>query len=259
MNALTVTDLAVSPWGTPLLRDINLGLPEGRILALIGPNGAGKSTLLHTLAGGLTPTAGTVALQDKPLAQWPRLERARALALLPQQSTLSFPFPVEDVVRLGRSPHVNSAAEEAQVLQEAMRATDVLAFRQRPYTTLSGGERQRVQLARVLAQVWRACDSPTRVLLLDEPTTGLDLEHQLRVADAIRELARSGCSTVLALHDFNLAASLADQVLVLAGGSSVGLGTPQKIFTQDMFREVFRVDVHIGQHPSHGSPLVIQP
>lgn len=257
MDVLRVEQAGAAPWGTPLLAGIQFTLRSGDVLAVLGPNGAGKSTLLHTLAGGIGLSQGEITLGGLSLSRWPRLARARALALLPQQSPLSFPFSVEEVIQLGRTPHASGASEDRDILEEVMAATDTLRLRQRLYTRLSGGERQRVQLARVLAQLWRAADSEVRLLLLDEPTGGLDLEHQRLVMDSIARLAAGGCAVVMVLHDFNLAASRAQQLLVLEGGRQACLGTPTEVLTTDMFNDIFRVQVDIGRHPQSGAPLVL--
>jgi heme transport system ATP-binding protein len=259
MALLDVAGLGAAPWGRPLLEAIDFQLAAGEILAVIGPNGAGKSSLLHTLAGGIPASTGSIRLQGRPLAHWPRLARARALALLPQQSPLAFPFSVEEVIQLGRSPHATGAAEDRAVLAAVMQATDTASLRQRLYTQLSGGERQRVQLARVLAQLWRPADSPVRLLLLDEPNSGLDLKHQQLMATTVSRLAAGGCAVVLIAHDFNFAARLAQRILVLQGGRQVALGTPAQVLTRDLFREVFEVDLQLGAHPDGGAPLVLPP
>ncbi|MFV0476539.1 MAG: heme ABC transporter ATP-binding protein [Parahaliea sp.] len=255
---LNTSQLCAAPWGKTLLSQITFSLMPGKILAIIGPNGAGKSTLLHCLAGGISPSSGKLQLGTQALANWPRPERARSLALLPQQSTLDFPFAVTEVIQLGRSPHASGAIEDRRIVQQVMAATDTLSLAKRLYTHLSGGERQRVQLARVMAQIWRATDSPLRLLLLDEPTTGLDLEHQQLVADSVRTLATDGVGIILAVHDFNFAARLADEVLVLAAGQQQALGPSREVFNKTLFADIFRVRVHIGSHPDGGQPLVIQ-
>lgn len=255
---LNVQAAAAAPWGATLLEDIELELPAGRVLAIIGPNGAGKTTLLHLLAGGITLSHGKITLAGKPMTEWPRLTKARAVALLPQNSTLNFPYSVQEVVALGRSPHRSGAAADQKIAAMVMQVTDIADLSSRLYTQLSGGEKQRVQLARVLAQLWRAEDSDVRLLLLDEPTNALDLAHQQMIVDTIRQLAAEGCGVVLIVHDFNLAASVADEIVVLNHGHQVCRGTPEQVLTEDMFRQVFAVNALIGKHPSSGRPLVIQ-
>lgn len=259
MAVLRVTSACATPWGEALLDNIEFELAAGSVLSIIGPNGAGKSTLLHMLAGGIPLSRGTVTLGGQLLPEWPRLQKARAVAVLPQHSTLSFPYTVEEVILLGRTPHRSGARADRQVLEDVLRASDILCLRNRLYTQLSGGEKQRVQLARALAQVWRAKDSPTRLLLLDEPTTALDLAHQQMVLQTIRELTDGGCAVVLVVHDFNLAAAVADEIMVLHHGRQVLTGTPREVLTESMFQQVFAVDALIGKHPSSDRPLVIQP
>ncbi len=259
MTLLSVKAAAAAPWGTALLEGIELDLPAGQVLAIIGPNGAGKTTLLHLLAGGIALSHGSLTLAGKPITEWPRREKARAVALLPQNSTLSFPYKVEEVVALGRSPHSSGAAADKNIVEMAMQVTDILSLSRRLYTQLSGGEKQRVQLARVLAQIWRAEDSEIRLLLLDEPTNALDLAHQQMIINTIRQLAAEGCGVVLVVHDFNLAASVADEIIVLDHGRQVSKGVPEKVLTEAMFQQVFAVNALIGTHPRSGRPLVIQP
>ena len=258
MALLHLDNASAAPFGTPLLRGIDLALQAGTVTGIIGPNGAGKSTLLHLLGGGFDTTVGSLEFGGKPLRDWPRLSRARAIALLPQQSTLGFPFPVEQVVRLGRGPHASGAQADAAIVAEVMAATDTAALARRTYTALSGGERQRVQLARVLAQVWRREDSAQRLLLLDEPTNGLDLAHQRMLRELVAVLAGDGCAVVLVMHDFNLVSAMADQVVVLERGRLAARGTAPAVLTSAMFRAVFGVETHIHSHPDSGRPLVIQ-
>lgn len=258
MALLQLQAACAAPFGEPLLQDIDAEVAAGSVTSIIGPNGAGKSTLLHLLGGGFELSAGSLLLQGRALADWQRLERARAVALLPQQSTLGFPFTVEEVIGLGRGPHDSGARVDREIIAEVMAATDTECLAARAYTRLSGGERQRVQLARVLAQLWRAEDSPARLLLLDEPTNGLDLAHQRLLRTLVASLAGQGCAVVLVMHDFNLVAAMADQVIVLQQGRLAACGSVPEVLTADMFKQVFGVDTHIGQHPETGRPLVIQ-
>lgn len=254
MTALQLTNLCAAPWGTALLRDISLTVAPGEILGLAGPNGAGKSSLLKLIAGDLPVSGGELQLAGRSRRDWPSRELARALAYLPQLSLLNFPYSVEEVVALGRTPHDTGTDCDQQILAEVMTATDISALRHRLYTQLSGGEKQRVQLARVLAQIW---DSKNSLLLLDEPTTALDMFHQQLVLASVRQLANRGCSVVMAIHDLNLLAGSADRLAVLANGRLAALGTPTEVFTPALIRDVFEVEVFIQQHPDRKQPLVI--
>lgn len=255
---VSLKSACAAPWGDALLSDIDLGLENGQVLAIMGPNGAGKSSLLNLLCGSIPLTGGELWLGGRPLADWPIRERARTQAVLPQQSSLNFPYTVEEVVLLGRTPHASGAAADAQILEQTLAATDTAALRQRIYTQLSGGEKQRVQLARVFAQLWRAQDSEARLLLLDEPTSALDLSHQELIMKSVGKLAGQGCAVAMVLHDFNLAARHTDLCLILDKGRQWTLGSPGQVLTRQMFREVFEVDVTVTEHPAGGIPLVIQ-
>jgi iron complex transport system ATP-binding protein len=257
MAALELRAVSAAPWGSPLLHDINLTLATGSVLGILGPNGAGKSTLLHAMAGGVPLTRGELRLGGAALPDWHRLARARAISLLPQNSPLSFPFTVEEVVLLARIPHRTGTDCDRGIAAGVMEATDTLGLRDRTYTELSGGEKQRVQLARAMAQVWRDQDSETRVLLLDEPTSSLDPAHQQLTVQRIRALADSGCAVAVVMHDFNLVAEVADRITVLRAGRQVISGPPDEVLTAEVFRDVFEVAVQVVAHPASGRPLVV--
>jgi iron complex transport system ATP-binding protein len=256
VSTLALNSVNAAPWGQALLQDITLTLEPGAVLALAGPNGAGKSSLLRLISGDLPIDSGQLTFCGRPLAAWPARERAQRLGVLPQLSLLNFPYTVEEVVLLGRTPHSSGQAVDRGVVQRALELTDTLRLRDRLYTQLSVGEKQRTQLARVIAQVCGEASLAGSLLLLDEPTSSLDLAHQQQVLRAIRELAQQGCSVVLVIHDLNLAASIADQVLVLDKGRQAALGTPEQVFTRELFTQVFDVDVTISTHPQDGFPLI---
>jgi iron complex transport system ATP-binding protein len=255
VSVLQLERANAAPWGSPLLHDLSLGLEAGQVLGLAGPNGAGKSSLLKLIAGDIPVTSGKLLLDGRARSDWPRQQLARRLAYLPQLSLLNFPYTVEEVVRLGRMPHDTGHTRDNEILDEAMAATDTTGLRQRLYTQLSGGERQRVQLARVFSQIWEA--DAGGLLMLDEPTAALDLSHQQLILDSVQNLAARGCAVVIAIHDLNLVAGLADIIAVLNSGRIVACGAPADIFTQELFREVFAIDVVIQQHPNRSQPLVI--
>jgi len=263
MNAPAITapilrldNTGTAPWGRPLLQGISFQLEPGHILALAGPNGAGKSTLLRLLSGELPAVAGSVEFRGQPPGAWPARERATSLAFLSQMSPLAFPFTVEEVVMLGRTPHGCGRVRDREVAIEAMRMTDTLPLRDRLYTRLSGGEKQRTQVARVLAQVLGQSDLQGCLLLLDEPTAALDLAHQQQVLAAVRAMADRGCAAVLVVHDLNLAASAADRILILHHGRQVDLGPAEAVLTPALFRDVFGVVVDIARHPRTGLPFI---
>jgi iron complex transport system ATP-binding protein len=226
---------------------------------VVGPNGAGKSTLLRVLSGDLRAYDGTVALLGRPLRAWAPDALARARAVLPQESTLTFPFSALEVVMLGRTPHGGSVGAHARAIcLEALAAVAMDAMAERLYPTLSGGERQRVQLARVLAQIWRAADAPGgRVLFLDEPIASLDLAQQHRALAVARRFAADGVAVLVVLHDLNLAAQHADRVAVLRDGALAAVGAPEAVLTPALVERVFGIPVAVVPHPAGGRPVLV--
>jgi iron complex transport system ATP-binding protein len=250
--AVEVAGLHVRLGQREVLRGIDLIARAGEVLALVGPNGAGKSTLLAAVAADLPATGGTVRIGGRAVGEWSAPELALRRSVLPQSAALSFPFPVEDVVRMGRAPWAGTAHEDRDdaAVAQAMAATEVTGFGPRPFSALSGGERARVALARVLAQ--RA-----PVLLLDEPTAALDLRHQELVLRICRERAAAGDAVVVVLHDLGLAAAYADRAAVLHDGRIAACGPPAEVFGEELLSRVYRQPVEVLAHPRTGAPLVI--
>ncbi len=241
-----------------VLDDVFLELKPGCFTAVLGPNGAGKSTLLRLLTGEWQPSAGEVLLEGKPLWTWHPCLRARRMAVLPQRSSMWLPFPVFDVVRMGRAPHerLSREAHSLRIVWQCLEAMGVTHLAERRFTELSGGEQQRVQLARVLAQVWEPADYP-HYLMLDEPTSSLDLAHQYELLDVARSFARRGGAVLAVLHDLNLAAAYADHIALLDGGRMLVVGPPEDVLTVAWIEEVYRVRARLGTHPFHDGPLVV--
>lgn len=248
--------LQLSP-GRTTLSEVSLQLNPGEVLALIGQNGAGKSSLLRLLAGELNADQGQVRLHQKPLHDWPGRDRARLLAVLPQQHSLNFAFRVAEVVALGRYPHATGRRRDDAIVAEAMALCGLTDLAGRSIDEISGGERQRVHLARVLAQIWDAQPDGHRFLLLDEPASGLDLHHQQTLFQAIREFARRGVGVLLVVHDLNLAARYADRVMLLDQGRSVCAGRPEAVLTEALIEQHFGLSVTVQPHPHHACPLII--
>lgn len=251
---LRADQLACARGGCRILQGIDFTLAAGEVLAVLGTNGAGKSTLMSTLTGELPADAGKVELDGRALGDWSPNERARRLAVLPQSSTLAFPFACEEVVAMGRLPHKSGHERDQQIIEQAMRATDVMHLRERDYLTLSGGERQRVHLARVLSQIWEAEGA---CLLLDEPTASLDLAHQQLTLTQAQAVARRGGAVLVILHDLNLAARYADRIMLLDRGRMAALGSPWQVLEAERIQAVFDVCVRVERHPQQDCPLVI--
>ncbi|MEU9378689.1 heme ABC transporter ATP-binding protein [Streptomyces sp. NPDC048255] len=245
-------DLHVRLGQREVLSGIELTARAGEVLALVGPNGAGKSTLLAALAADLPAASGEVRIDGRAVDAWSAPELALRRSVLPQSAALSFPFPVEEVVRMGRAPWAGTPFADAdeQAVASAMAATEVTDFAARPFSALSGGERARVALARVLAQ--RA-----PLLLLDEPTAALDLRHQELVLRVCRERAAAGDAVVVVLHDLGLAAAYADRAAVLHDGRIAADGPPAEVFEDALLSRVYRQPVEVLPHPRTGAPLVV--
>ena len=231
--------------GRLILDGVTLAPDEGATVGLLGPNGSGKSTLLRLQAGLLEPSAGVVTLDGSPVADLPRREIARRLAVVEQQVDTQVELTVQDVVRLGRVPHrrawTPASAQDEQAVRAALERTGLTDRADRLWHTLSGGERQRVQIARALAQ-------EPRELLLDEPTNHLDIHHQLDLLTLVTELP---VTTVVALHDLNLAAMYCDRLVVLHEGRVVTAGTPGEVLTEQLVAKVYGVRAVIsgGRRP----------
>lgn len=239
----------------PVVHDLDLALPDGRVTAIVGANGCGKSTLLRGLARLLRPSSGTVLLDGRSIHHQSSREVAKTLGLLPQNSVAPDGLTVVDLVGRGRHPRQGplrrwSTADDAAVAR-ALELTDTLDLAHRPVDQLSGGQRQRVWIAMALAQ-------ETDLLLLDEPTTFLDVAHQIEVLDLLVDLnAARGATIVMVLHDLNVAGRYADHLVALRGGRVVAAGPPSDIVTPGLMREVFGLRAQVIEDPVSHTPLVV--
>ena len=252
---IRICDLHFGYTGQPVLRGINLEIRQGEILGILGPNGCGKSTLLRLLRGVLNPAEGQILWNGREATYFTRKEMARQAAVVPQSLALPFPYPVGEMVMMGRFAHqagfAGPTAEDRRAVEQALAVTDTLHLRKRSVIDLSGGELQRVLLARALAQ-------QTPVLLLDEATSHLDLDHRLEIADLLVRLNRDTGQTVVQVsHDLDLAAETSDRVLLLsADGRVAACGPPAEVLTAANLKEVFRVDVKVEANPYTGAPRI---
>ncbi|SDL47744.1 iron complex transport system ATP-binding protein [Catalinimonas alkaloidigena] len=238
-----------------LLREVSLTLSPGRMLAVVGANGAGKSTLLKVLSGEL-PATGEVRLEAHPLASFSARELALHRAVLPQQGQVHFPYTVREVVHLGRQPHRTARQEDEQVVQQVMALTDTLPFADRHYQSLSGGEQQRVQLARVLAQVYPPQPHP-RYILLDEPTASLDLAQQHHVLSRVRQACTHQIGVLAIVHDLNLAAAYADELLLLKAGRVVAYGPTAEVLQAHWIEQTFDHPVRLLYEAGQPLPFIV--
>ena len=256
---IEASDIVVRAGPAVLLDRVSFEARSGRVTAVLGPNGAGKSTLLKVLAGSLAPAAGSVSLGGRPLSQWTRRETAKRRAILSQRTDLTFPFSVIDVVLLGRSPYAGETGRgvDTEIAFRCMEMAGVPHLAARTYTTLSGGEQQRVQLARVLAQLHRPDGVGEAALLLDEPTSSLDIAHQHGMLSLARSLAGEGLTVVAVLHDLNLAAMFADEVYLMKSARVAAFGPPQEAIAPETVEDVFGVRVRIVPHPDRPGGYVL--
>jgi iron complex transport system ATP-binding protein len=257
LNALlSAQEISFSYSDAPTLQDIDFTLERGALRALLGPNGSGKTTLLKLLTGILQPTRGQIFFQATDLKKMTRREIAKCIALVPQELNLQFGFTVQQMVMLGRTPHVNALSgasrRDREIGEDVMAMTEISDLRERVITELSGGEQQRVVIAMALAQ-------EPQVLLLDEPTVHLDVNHQIEILELLRKLNRERGLTVLAtMHDLNLAALYFDDLVLLERGRIVAQGAPQTVLNAEQIRTVFHANVMIQPHPTReNAPQVI--
>lgn len=238
-----------------VLKELSLAARAGEVLVLTGPNGVGKTTLLRALGRLLRPNAGQVLLFESDVWTLPLREAAREIALMPQSERRDWPLTVEESVWLGRAPHrgwlLPYAANDRRIVEEALQAAELVELRDRPITELSGGEWRRMALARALVQ-------QARVLLLDEPTAGLDLKYQADVLRLVRDMAAvKRLVVVLTLHDLNQAALYGDRLALLSRQELAALGTPEEVLTAERISRVYGVPVTVIRHPVYDTPMVV--
>ncbi|MDH4412449.1 MAG: heme ABC transporter ATP-binding protein [Rhizobium sp.] len=249
-------DITIRRGGRILVDKVSLHLDAGKVTVIIGPNGAGKSTLLKTLCGELRPDAGEVFYHDRRIASLDPISLARERAVLPQSTTLSFPFTALEVVRMGAVAHGSRDPNLAG--RQALVRVGLGGFEGRSYNALSGGEQQRVQLARVLAQMPEpVMDDRPRAIFLDEPTASLDIGHQISVLELARDFARRGGVVLAILHDLNLAAEFADHLAVLHHGKLIREGHPKETIDDETIAHVYGIAGSVGRLPSAAIPYVL--
>jgi ABC-type cobalamin/Fe3+-siderophores transport system ATPase subunit len=237
----------------PVLEEISFQVGSGRLVGLVGPNGSGKSTLLQLISRSLAPTKGQVLLDGTPIEKINRKELARMLSVVSQSETCAFDFTVAEVVQLGRLPYLGPFGKEkvndGTHIQKAMQDADVVHLAQRRIFELSGGEYQRVALARTLAQA-------TPIMLLDEPTSSLDVNYQIHVLQLLKRLTAAGRAVLISLHDLNLAAQFCDRLIMLHNSRIYAEGTPESVLTAETIQTVYGIQATVAPHPVTGRPYV---
>ncbi len=255
MVVLTIDGIDCSYGSVKVLEDIQFAVKSGEFLGLLGPNGSGKTTLLKSISRVLKPQKGVILIDDKDIYNLKTLEVARQLAVVPQDTPVTFDFTSLEIVLMGRNPHIPrfkmESKEDLAIAKNSMKLTGTWQFADRPVTELSGGEKQRVIIARALTQ-------EPKILLLDEPTTHLDICNQLEIMDLLQELCKTKKILIIAVfHDFNLAARYCDSVILLKEGKIVAVGESNKTLTSENVKKVFNVDTIVKKHPITGSLHVI--
>lgn len=251
---LTAKALSVGYGATPVLRGVDLSVPPGAMTVLVGPNGCGKSTLLKALARLLLPRGGHVMLDGQPIQSLPTRSVARRLALLPQGPVAPEGLTVRELVAQGRYPHQSFlrqwSAQDSRAVEAALAMTALGALADRPVDSLSGGQRQRAWIAMVLAQ-------ETDLILLDEPTTFLDLKVQIDVMTCLAGIARTGRTLVVVLHELNIAAAFADHLVMMRDGAILARGHPDEVMTAQNLRAVFDLNARVIRDPGTGRPVCL--
>ncbi len=255
MVVLTIDGVDCSYGSVKVLEGIKFAVKSGEFLGLLGPNGSGKTTLLKSISRVLKPQKGVILIDDKDIYNLKTLEVARQLAVVPQDTPVTFDFTSLEIVLMGRNPHIPrfkmESKEDLAIAKNSMKLTGTWQFADRPVTELSGGEKQRVIIARALTQ-------EPKILLLDEPTTHLDICNQLEIMDLLKELCKTKKILIIAVfHDFNLAARYCDSVILLKEGKIVAVGESNKTLTSENVKKVFNVDTIVKKHPITGSLHVI--
>jgi len=251
---LQIKDIGFGYEKKRVLSRVSFDAKKGEIIGIIGPNGSGKTTLLKIIDGLLFPQEGEILVEGENLRQKNRKELARIIAFVPQEFSLVFPFSVQEIVMMGRYPHLNNLRFEGnddyRIVREAMEMTDTLHLSERMIHHISGGERQRVLIARALAQ-------KPRIMLLDEATAFLDIKHQIALFELIKKLNKLQDLTVIVVtHDINLAGQYTDRIILLQEGKIHSIGTPGQVITEGNINEVYEADVLVDKNPRTGAPRV---
>jgi iron complex transport system ATP-binding protein len=255
MVVLTIEGIDCSYGSVDILKDVSFAVKSGQFLGILGPNGSGKTTLLKSISRVLKPKKGAILIGEEDIYEMKTVDVAKQLAVVPQETPVTFDFTALEVVLMGRNPHMArfkmEGKKDLEIAKKSMELTRTWEFADRPVTELSGGERQRVIIARALTQ-------EPKILLLDEPTTHLDISNQLEIMDLIKHLCETDKLLIVAVfHDFNLAARYCDSIILLKDGKIVAVGKSDDTLTSKNVKKVFNVDTIVKKHPITGQLHVI--
>ena len=255
MNCISTKNLNISYGNLDIVKDLNLDIPKGKITTIIGSNGCGKSTILKTIARIIQPKSGDIFVNNINIKDQSPKELAKAVAVLPQSPQAPSGLTVEELIACGRFPHQKGFGkmrkEDNDIVTWALQSTGIEEFRDRPIEALSGGQRQRAWIAMALAQ-------QTDILILDEPTTYLDLAHQLEILKLLEELNRKqGTTIVMVIHELNNAARFADHMIGVKKGKVICQGSAEEVMTKENLKELFNIDAEIVQDPRNNKPVCL--
>lgn len=255
MKPLEIVELQFGYEQNLILKGVNFSLQEAKLTVILGPNGSGKTTLVKLMSKMMAPDAGHIYLNLSDLSKMPQKELSRSMAVVPQNTAVEFDFTVREIVAMGRYPHLKRFEQESptdwHIVDEAMAATDVLQFKDRPINALSGGEIQRVIIARALAQ-------KPKILVLDEPISHLDIQHQIELLKLVKHLAQQqNITVVMILHDLNFAMAFADHVIVMHDGKIAAEGSPEEVLSPDLIKTVYGVETCLIKNPITGMQHIL--
>ena len=241
---ISIKNISYNVGKTAIIKNIAFNILPGEFTMILGKNGSGKSTLLKLISAAINPTSGDIFYENEKLSSLKTAEIAKRRAVLSQRTDVHFPITAKEIVMMGRYPHFNFSPNkiDEDIIHETMQLMDVEKFAERNYLTLSGGEKQRVQFARVLAQIWNISQDDVSYLFMDEPLTGLDIQHQLSFLKIAKSLLHKKLVLVAVMHDLNFAMQYADNVVFLKDGNLIAFGKPKEIVTADLIENVFYVN-----------------
>ena len=241
-----------------LIQDVSLNIKNGDMISIIGPNGSGKSTIIKLISGELLPSSGNIFFKTKDINDWDISHLASCRSVLSQSNHLSFPFSVLDIVRMGRYPLSDTGKEnDDSICLEILNLFDLNDQINQNYTTLSGGEKQRVQLSRVFAQIWEKDSYNNKLLILDEPTSFLDIKHQYLLFDILNGMNSKGLTILMVLHDINHAISNSNKLIMLKDSKLISYGKIKEILTSEILKEVFDINLNLSNNKNFSNPLVL--
>ena len=255
-NILTVVDVSYEINNITINKNINFNINLGEIVSIIGPNGSGKTTLLRLISGDIVPSYGNIELRKKNLNKYDPKEISTMRAVLPQNSYISFPFTVNEIIQMGRFPHPENYKLDKTIVDDLIKTFDLYEFLERDFTSLSGGEKQRVQLARVFAQIWSEDNYNGKLLVLDEPTSFLDIKHQLDFFEIINDFKNNGLTIIMVLHDINHASSFSDKIGMMKKTELIYFGDTKDVINSQNLNDVFDINLKLINIDSNGKKLI---